>query len=221
MGGPFRTNSPYEIVGVVKDARYFTMRGGAEPTMFVPVWRRFVGQTEVLIRTSGPTPQLASEVRREIQKLNPVVPLLNLRTLEHDVDENILVERLVATLSGLFGFLAVLLSALGMYGVIAYTVTRRTREIGIRIAIGAERASVLWLVLEDALFMVLVGGVIGAFGALLATRAIASILYGVSANDPTSIAAAGLCLTVAAIVASFLPARRASKIQPSAALRYE
>jgi ABC-type antimicrobial peptide transport system permease subunit len=137
------------------------------------------------------------------------------------VDESILVERLVATLSGLFGVLALLLSAVGLYGVIAYTVTRRTREIGIRIAIGAPRSSVLWLVLRDVITMVFIGAVIGALAAFMATRAIAGILYGVSTQDPLSIIVAGFSLAVAALLSSFLPARRAAKIDPASALRYE
>jgi ABC-type antimicrobial peptide transport system permease subunit len=212
----------YEIVGVVKDARYFNMRDDtAEPMMFIPLWRNFVHRSELVIRTSGSTAQLAALLRREIHALDPVIPLENLHTLEHDIDENILVERMVATLSGVFGVLALLLSAVGLYGVIAYTVTRRTREIGIRIAIGAPRQSVLWLVLRDVLSMVLIGGVIGSLAAFLATRAIASILYGVSAHDPLSLMAAGFSLAMAALVASFLPARRATKIDPTVALRYE
>lgn len=221
MGGPFQTNNPYEIVGVVKDARYFTMRDAVEPMMFLPVWRRFAAQTELLIRTSGPVTPLAGELRREIHQLDPVIPLLNMRTLEHDVDESILVERLVATLSGFFGVLALLLSAVGLYGVVAYTVTRRTREIGIRIAIGAERRSVLWLIFKDVIMMVFIGAGIGAVAAFFASRAIAGMLYGVVAKDPVSTIATGLCLVAAAILASFLPARRAAKIEPIEALRYE
>jgi predicted permease len=221
MGGAFKSSTPYEIVGVVKDAHYFSMRLAAAPMMFIPVWRRFAEHRELVIRTTGSTPQLAALLRREIHSLDPVIPLQNIRTLEHDVDESILVERLVATLSGLFGALALLLSAVGLYGVIAYTVTRRTHEIGIRIAIGAPRSSVLWLVLRDVINMVLIGALIGALAAFMATRAIAGILYGVSTQDPLSIIVAGFSLTVAALVASFLPARRAAKIDPAVALRYE
>ena len=219
MSGPYRTDEAYEIVGVVKDARYFNVRDQAEPMMFVPVWRRFAAQTQLLVRTSGAAPQLAAELRREIQRLDPVIPLLNIRTLEQDVNESILVERLVATLSGFFGVLAMLLSAVGLYGLVAYTVTRRTREIGIRIAIGAERKAVVWLVFKDVLMMVLIGAAVGALAAFAATRAIAGILYGVSAKDPLSIAGAALCLTAAAIAATLLPARRAARIEPTAALR--
>jgi predicted permease len=221
MGGAFKSSTPYEIVGVVKDAHYFSMRQAAVPMMFIPVWRRFAEQCELVIRTSGSKAQLAALLRREIHALDPVIPLQNIRTLEHDVNESILVERFVATLSGLFGVLALLLSAVGLYGVIAYTVTRRTREIGIRIAIGAPRSSVIWLVLRDVASMVFIGAVIGALAAFMATRAIAGILYGVSAQDPLSILVAGFALAAAALIASFLPARRAAKIDPTVALRYE
>ena len=219
MSEPFR--STYEIVGVVKDVRYVSLRGAAEPMMFIPVWRRFAAQRELVIRTADSESQLSTMLRRAIHDLDPVIPLLNLRTLEHDVDENILVERLVATLSGFFGLLALLLSAAGLYGVVAYTVTRRTREIGIRIAVGAARGSVLWLVFRDVMFMVFVGAAIGVLAAFIATRAAASILYGVSTTDPLSLSGAAIVLLAAALLASFLPARRAARIDPMAALRYE
>jgi predicted permease len=219
MGGPFR--SSYEIVGVVKDARYFSIRDAADPMMFIPVWRRFAAQRELVIRASGPAPRLSTLLRKQIHGLDPAIPLLNMRTLEHDVNESILMERLVATLSGFFGVLALLLSAVGLYGVVAYTVTRRTREIGIRIAVGANRGSVLRLVFQDVIAMVFIGAAVGALAAFAATRAIGSILYGVSPDDPLSIVGAGLLLVGAATIASFIPARRAAKIDPIVALRYD
>lgn len=214
MGGPLRSGRPLEIVGIVKDARYFNLRDAVEPMMFIPVWRRFAEQRTLVIRTASSTALLSGQLRREIHQLDPVIPLLSIRTLEHDVNESVLVERLVATFSGFFGVLTLLLSAVGLYGVVAYRVTRRTREIGIRIAIGAAHDSVLWLIFRDVISMVFIGAVIGIAAAFLANRAIVSILYGVSAKDPLSIAAAGLCLLLAAMVASFLPARRAAKIDP-------
>jgi predicted permease len=221
MGGAFRSDRSYEIVGVVKDAHYSNLRDAVEPMMFIPVWRRFVEQREPVIRTAGSASQLTPLLRRELHELDPVIPLLNIRTLEHDVNESILVERLIATLSGFFGVLALLLCAVGLYGVVAYTVTRRTREIGIRIAIGASRRSVLWLVFRDVITMVFIGAAIGASAASMTTRTIGGMLYGVRADDPLSMIAAGLALTLAATLASLLPARRAAKIDPIAALRYE
>ena len=219
MGWPFR--STYEIAGVVQDVHYLGLRNAAEPMMFVPVWRRFAAQRELVIRTSDSETQLTSLLRREIHDLDPVIPLLGVRTLKHDLDENILVERLVATLSGFFGILALSLCAVGLYGVVAYTVTRRTREIGIRIAVGADRRSVLWLVFRDVISMVFIGATIGLIAALIATRTVASVLFGVSATDVISITAAVVVLLPAALLASFLPARRAAAIDPMAALRYE
>jgi predicted permease len=219
MEGPSR--SSYEIVGIVKDARYLSPRNAADPMMFVPVWRRFAAQRELVIRTSGSATQLAALLRREIHDLDPVIPLLNVHTLKQDVDQSILVERLIATLSGFFGVLALLLSAVGLYGVVAYTVTRRTREIGIRIAVGAARGSVLWLVFQDVILMVFIGAMIGMIAALIATHVIAGILYGVSATDPLSLVVAAIVLLAAALLASFIPARRAAGIDPMAALRYE
>ena len=175
----------------------------------------------IVIRTSGSAPDLASALRREIGALDPVIPLLGMRTLQFDLDQNILVERLVAALSGFFGALALLLSAVGLYGVVAYAVTRRTREIGIRMALGAERRSVLWLVFRDAGKMVLLGAVIGLGAAFGATRLVQSFLYGVDAQDPVSAVRAVAILLGAAAAASLLPARRATKVDPMVALRYE
>lgn len=219
MDWPFR--STYEVVGVVKDARYSDLRSAAEPMMFIPVWRRFAEKRELVIRTSDSASQVSDLLRREIHDLDPVIPLLGIHTLEHDVDENILVERLVATLSCFFGLLALLLCAVGLYGVVAYSVTRRTREIGIRIAVGAARGSVLWLVFRDVILMVTVGATLGILTAFLATRAVQSILYGVNAIDLLSVCFAAIGLVGAAGLASFLPARRAAAIDPMAALRYE
>jgi hypothetical protein len=124
----------YEVVGVVKDARYFSLRDPAPPMVFVPVWRRFAFGRHLVIRSSNSAMQIETELRRELQKLDPAIPLLGVRTLAHDVDENILVERMVATLSALFGALALVLCAVGLYGVVAYNVTaaRARSEFGLR-----------------------------------------------------------------------------------------
>jgi predicted permease len=221
MGETYRTDKLFEIVGVVKDARYFSMRDAVEPMMFIPIWRMPAIGCAVVIRTTDARPQVAATLRREIAALDPTVPLLNVRTLEQDVDQVILVERLVGTLSAFFAGLALALSALGLYGVISFGVTRRTREIGIRVALGADRGSVLWLVFRDAVKMILLGTAIGIAGALAATRVIEGLLYGVKAQDPLSIAAAALILTAAAVAATLIPARRATRVEPMVALRYE
>jgi predicted permease len=215
------SNASYEIVGVVKDQYFLGLREAVEPMVFLPAWQNSAGWRQLVIRTTGSERQLGELLRREIHQLDPVVPLLNVHALKEDVDQTILVERLVATLSGFFGLVAVLLSAVGLYGVVSYSVTRRTREIGIRMALGAGRDSILRLVLGDVIAMVLAGAVIGTAIAFAASRAVASLLYGVSAADPLTLIAAGVGLAVTALCATFLPARRAIGVDPNSALRYE
>ena len=141
--------------------------------------------------------------------------------MEQQIDNNILQEKLVATLAGFFGVVALLLASVGLYGVMAYAVTHRTREIGIRMALGAAQGSVLWLVLRDALLMVGVGAAIGLPAALAMTGYASSLLYGITPRDPISAAAATGLLLAVALFASYLPARRASRIEPTIALRSE
>ncbi len=221
MGEKYQPQKAYEIVGVVKDAYYRNLRNKIEPMMFIPIWRVSAQDSALVIRTTGSTPQLTALLRREIAALDPVIPLLNIRTLEHDVDQEILNERLIATLSGFFGALALLLSAVGLYGVISYAVTQRTREIGIRVALGAQRGSVLRMVFRGAAALVVTGAVIGVAVALALTRLVQSFLYDVGAQDPLSIALAVAILAAAAALAAYLPARRATRVDPMSALRYE
>ncbi len=221
IDGKYRAEKAYEIVGVVKDARYLDMRDAVKPMMFVPIWRRPPGRSVLLIRTIGSTPQLAALLRREIAALDPVIPLLSVRTLEHDVDQEILNERLIATLSGFFGGLALLLAAVGLYGVISYAVTQRTREIGIRVALGAQRGRLLRMVFGGAAALVITGAVVGVAAALAVTRLVQSFLYEVGAQDPLSIVSAVAILAAAAALAAYLPARRATRVDPMSALRYE
>jgi ABC-type antimicrobial peptide transport system permease subunit len=141
--------------------------------------------------------------------------------MQQQIDQDILVERLIATLSSFFGLLALLLAAVGLYGVISYGVTRRIREIGIRMALGAQRLSVLWLVMRRAAAFLLLGALIGVPAALLVTRLVKSLLYGVDGQDPMAIVMATVVLSAIAAIASFLPARRATKVDPMVALRYE
>jgi ABC-type antimicrobial peptide transport system permease subunit len=143
------------------------------------------------------------------------------RSLQEQIDENILEDRLIATLSGFFGLLALLLAGVGLYGVISYSVVRRTREIGIRVALGAQRSAVSRLILCDAALLVGIGVVIGVPAALAVTRLIGSLLYGVGTQDPLAIAGGIFVLAAAAAFAAIIPARRAAKVDPMVALRYE
>jgi predicted permease len=217
----YRSEGSYEIVGVVSDARYFGLRENTEPMVYVPVWRQAVGGRTLCIRTSNDPQQFIEIVRREASAIDGAIPLLRARTMEQQIDNNILQEKLVATLATFFGVVALLLASIGLYGVMAYAVSHRTREIGIRMALGAERSSVLWLVLRDALVMVVAGAAIGLPAALAVTRYASSLLYGITPRDPLSATGATLLLLTVALLASYLPAHRASRVEPNIALRAE
>jgi ABC-type antimicrobial peptide transport system permease subunit len=164
---------------------------------------------------------VTAAVRQTVQRLDANLPIYGMRTMEAQVAESLFVERMVASLSVAFGILATLLAALGLYGVMSYAVTRRTREIGIRMALGAERARVLWLVLREVAALSTVGVVIGFTGALFATRRIEAQLFGITRNDPLTVAAAIVLLLLVALAAGWFPARRATNIDPMLALRSE
>ena len=153
--------------------------------------------------------------------MDTAVPVVNTITMDQQMNNDVSQERLIATLSGFFGGLALLLAAVDLYGLMAHTATRRTREIGIRMALGAQRNNVLWMILRDGILLVTLGAVIGVPVAFAVTRFIASFLYGLTARDPATIALATAALVLATVIASFLPARRASKVDPMVALRYE
>jgi ABC-type antimicrobial peptide transport system permease subunit len=211
----------YEIVGVVKDVRYFGLREALEPMVYVPVWRHTAGFRNLRIRVSRENPGIIEAVRREVTALDPGIPVLSARTIRQQMDDDLLQDRLIATLSSFFGFLALLLAGVGLYGVISYGVMRRTREIGIRLALGAPRSAVLWLVLRDGAFLVITGAAIGIPAALAPTRLVKASLYGVSAQDPLTIAAGSFVLASVAALAALLPARRAAHVDPNVALRFE
>jgi predicted permease len=211
----------YEIVGIVKDSYYFSLRETPKPMLYVPTWRAAWPSRTVCIRTTRSAPELIETVRHLAARIDPAVPVTDSRTLQDQIDANILEDRLIATLSGFFGLLALLLAGVGLYGVLSYVVTRRTREIGIRVALGAQRSAVLGLILRDAALLVGVGAVIGIPAALAASRLIRSLLYGVGAQDPLAIAGGTLALLAVAALAGLVPALRATKIDPMVALRYE
>jgi predicted permease len=211
----------YEVVGVVGDVHYFGLREATEPMIYTPVWKGTASGRALCIRTSDAAAGLTDSIRRHIQTIDPAIPILSTRTIEKYIDNNIVEDRLLTTISSFFGGLALLLAAVGLYGVISYAVTRRTREIGVRMALGAERSSVLWLVTRYSAGLVLAGAAIGIPAALLLSRFVKAFLFGVGAQDATAIAGATLTLLGAAAVASFVPARRATRVDPIVALRQE
>jgi ABC-type antimicrobial peptide transport system permease subunit len=173
------------------------------------------------VRTTGSATFLVAEVRREIEVLDRDLPVFNVKTLRQQLNESVAQERLVGALSGFFGVLAMLLAAIGLYGIMAYSAARRTRELGIRQALGARPGDVLWLVLGEALQLVLIGISIGLSSALAAGRLVASVLFGLTPTDPSAISLAILLLVAVAALAGYLPARRASRVDALLALRYE
>jgi len=211
----------FEIVGVVKDAHYFGLRESLEPMIYFSNWRTDTRSRDIIIRTSGAASELATGIGNKVSEIDSAIPVLSVRSMNQQIDNDILVDRFIATLSSFFGLLALLLAAVGLYGVISYGVTRRTREIGIRMALGAQQSSVLWLVMRRAGGLLMVGAVIGIPGALFATKLVTSLLYGVGAQDPLAVVGAALALIAVCAIASFLPARRATKVDPMVALRHD
>jgi ABC-type antimicrobial peptide transport system permease subunit len=186
-----------------------------------PFEQSVVEQMTLQVRTVGDPAKVTAAIRREVQAVDANVPICKVRTLEAQLDESLSQERLVATLSSWFGAFALLLAAIGLYGVLAYSVTRRTNEIGLRMALGAERGGVIWMVLREALLLVGTGVAIGVPLALALARSVSSLLYGLKPTDSLTISAAAVILFVVAAIASYLPARRASRVDPMVALRYE
>ncbi|MGA3024017.1 MAG: ABC transporter permease [Bryobacteraceae bacterium] len=211
-----------EIIGVVKDFRYQGIRGDITRQAFIPyLGLPFATNMTSYVRTALPPEQGFNIIRRTVAGLDRNLPVYNLRTIESTIDASLLNERLVASLSALFGALATLLAVIGLYGVMAYTVEQRTREIGIRVALGAPRGNVVWLVMKEVVAMVGVGFAIGLPAAWFSAKLVASLLYGIQPGDPISIAAAMALLAGIALLAGYIPAARASRVDPLRALRYE
>ncbi len=218
-----------EIVGVVKDSLHGTMREGTTEDNQV---RRFAytplqqgteltGMTVYVRSTPDGSAGLIDRLRDAVRRRDASLPLYNVTTMERTIDEAVFTERMLAVLSAAFGLLATLLAAVGLYGLMSYTVARRTREIGIRIALGAERGSVVWLVLREVALLTGIGILIGVPAALGSSRLVASQLFGLSPADPLTLLAAATTLTLVGALAGYLPARRAAGVEPVRALRYE
>jgi predicted permease len=211
-----------EVVGVVSDASLYDIREHAPSTVYVPStqYGEIMGWSQMMLRTRVAPASMANAVRQTVDALGHEYVAKTHMVVE-TIDRSILRERLFAILSAFFGILALLLAGVGLYGLMAYNVTRRTQEIGVRIALGAARKNVLSMILCETLGLTSIGIALGLACALAASRLVANMLYGVSAWDPMTLAAVSVVLSAAAAVAGWIPARRATRVEPIVALRYE
>jgi predicted permease len=221
FGPPGQAPPTAEIIGVVGDSRYRSLTDSARPSLLLPYAQHYEPALSLHLRTAAAPSALVEAVRGVVRSLDPNLPVTNIRTLAEQRDNSIYSERMTAGLLTAFGGLALLLAALGIYGVMAYAVTQRTREIGIRMALGAQGADVLGLILRQGGWLIAAGVVIGIAGAFAATRYVKSALYEVSATDPLTFALAPLLLASVALAACYVPARRATKVDPLESLRHE
>ena len=210
-----------EVVGVAADTRSGALRDPAPPTMFVPAFQQAQASFCFQVRAAPSLGALASLLRQAVREVAPAAALYDLTTPREQVEGSVSQERLLAALTSFFGALTLLLASLGLYGSMAYAMGRRTREIGVRMALGARPADVLRMALGGGLRLVLMGAALGVAGALAVTRLTTSVLYGVTPSDPLAIAAAVLLLGGVTLLACLLPARRAARVDPAIALRYE
>jgi putative ABC transport system permease protein len=225
-GGADPKSDWYTIVGIVGNVKYEGLTVKDQPTMYVPIyddgWNPwFTRSLFLLVRTSQNTRQLATLLRGTLTSLDRDVPLSEVQTMDELLSQSLGTPRFGTVLVAIFAALALVLAAVGIYGVMSFAVTRRTREIGIMIALGAQRADVLKLVLGQGLRLALLGAAIGIAAALAATRLIASLLFGISAADRLTFMVAPILLILVAVAACYIPARRAIRIDPMVALRHE
>ena len=211
----------FEIVGIARDVKFAGLAAGSEPAYYLPAAQAPLPDMTLLVRTSNDPTSIIAAVRQTVWSIDPKQPIANINTLEQIVSDSIAQPRLNMVLMMLFGGLALLLSAVGIYGLLSYAVTQRTQELGIRMALGANVGDVLKLVLKQGMLLALIGEAIGLFAAFALTRLIRGLLFGVTPTDTTIFAGVVIVLTLTALLACWVPARRATKVDPLVALRYE
>jgi putative ABC transport system permease protein len=223
VGQTFSTgpDETFEVIGLARDTKYRDLRERPRMTMYQPLAQFYFPSVNVLVRAAGEPSDVLPAIRERLRALDPTLPLFNIRTLPEHIGRSLYVERAQSLLLVVFGALALVLTAIGIYGVIAYTVAQRTREVGLRIALGAQKRDVLMMILKKGLALTLGGIGAGVLGSFWLSQLVASRLYQVSATDPMTFAAVALLLAGVALLACYLPARRATRVDPMIALRYE
>jgi predicted permease len=210
-----------EIVGVARTAKYRNLREPSLPFIYIPFGQEYLSGMALLVRTKGDPEEIVGSLHNEMRALNKDVPLFSVQTMSERIDGQLAADRMIAVLLSVFGGGALLLAAIGIYGVMGYAVAQRTHEIGIRLALGAEQRDILRLIVGQGMVLIAIGAGIGLAITLAATQVLKSLLFGVSATDPLTFASVIVVLVGVALLACYLPARRATKVDPLEALRYE
>jgi predicted permease len=218
--GPQESRTRAEIIGVVKTGKYESLGEDPKPYFYRSLLQDYQPGVQLVVRTAGDVSVLGA-LRQEVRTLDPRMALVAVETLEQHMQLPLFPARAAGVLLGMFGALALLLAVVGLYGVISYSVSQRTREIGVRMALGARQLDVVKLVVGQGLRLTLIGMAIGLVGALGVTRVLSYVLYGISPTDPISFLAVGVLLTVVALAASYVPARWATRVDPISSLRTE
>jgi predicted permease len=221
MGSNLETAGQLEIVGVLRDVKYNSVRDAAPPTMFVPYMQTRIGNAAFEVRTHAAPAGVTGAVREAVRQIDQNLPVMDVSTQIEQVEMRFQQEKFFAQAYTLFGIVALLLAALGLFGLMSYNVARRTNEIGIRMALGAQRQDVLRLVMRESMLLVIIGVGAGVALALYAGRFVATLLYDVPPTDVPALALAIVVMLVVSAVAGYIPARRASRVDPMVALHYE
>jgi predicted permease len=220
--GPIADGVPVEIVGIAKDGKYRTLGEDPRPYFYMPFAQEYDPQMTLHVRTGpGQAASVLASLRQEVAAMDRSIPLLDVMPLTQAIGGSLLPIKAAVTIAGIFGLVGLLLAAVGIFGLVSFSVAQRTREIGIRMALGAQTRDIFKMVVRQGMTLTLIGVGVGLLGALALTRVMASLLYGVSATDPTTFIGISLLLVMVALLACYIPARRATRVDPMVALRYE
>lgn len=211
----------YEIVAVAGDAKYLEIRDVMPPSMYFSAFQLPFVSGQLAIRTAGRPADMAATARDVLRAVAPSIAITSVRSLQEQIDASIVGERMLGVLSGFFAGLGLLLASVGLYGVMSYSVSRRTSEIGIRLALGAQPSRIRGMVVREALLLTAGGVAAGIAGALLVSRTLASLLYGLTPNDPLTLWSVVIVMSMTGLAAAYLPSRRAAHLDPTVALRHE